>query len=154
MRYRGGGVGHKYMREIEAKHENMSLERVHGNSRPKPPHGANTNTCADDASSGEEGPEDPSQLGRSERNESGDLVQPGRLREDHQPKHVSGSTGGGSNGGESDDGDYVPPETGDSDDGNSTSYEGDSDDASTGSEGGSDEIESDDGYESYGLAEL
>ena len=30
MRYRGGGVGHKYMREIETKHEDMSRTRLHG----------------------------------------------------------------------------------------------------------------------------
>jgi len=29
MRYRGGGIGHKYMREIEQLYENMSRERVH-----------------------------------------------------------------------------------------------------------------------------
>ena len=30
MRYRGGGIGHKYMWEIEAKYENMSRTRSHG----------------------------------------------------------------------------------------------------------------------------
>lgn len=29
MRYRGGGIGHKYMREIEEIYENMSRERTH-----------------------------------------------------------------------------------------------------------------------------
>ena len=143
------------MREIEVKYENMSLERVHGNLRPKPPQGDNTNTRADDASSGEEGPEDPNPLGRSERNEERDTVQPSRLREDQRPKRVGGSTVGGLDGGESDDGDYVPPQMGDSDDECSTSHEGDSDDnGSTDYEGDSDEIESDNGYESYGLGEL
>jgi hypothetical protein len=36
MRYRGGGIGHKYMREIEAVYEDMSRERIHhkkGNRR-------------------------------------------------------------------------------------------------------------------------
>ena len=29
MRYRGGGVGHKYMRVIESLYEDMSRERIH-----------------------------------------------------------------------------------------------------------------------------
>jgi hypothetical protein len=29
MRYRGGGIGHKYMREIEAAYNDMSRERIH-----------------------------------------------------------------------------------------------------------------------------
>jgi len=29
MRYRGGGIGHKYMRVIEELFENMSRERIH-----------------------------------------------------------------------------------------------------------------------------
>ena len=154
MRYRGGGVGHKYMREIEAEYENMSLERFHGNSQPKPPQGNETNTRVDDASSGEEGSEDSGQPGRSEQNKDGDSVRLVGLRGDRQPELAGGSTVGGINGDESDDGDYVPPQTGDSDD-ESTSHEGDSDDSgSTDFEGDSDEIESDDGYESYGLAEL
>ena len=37
MWYRGGRVGHKYMQEIEAKYENMSIECDHWDSHPKPP---------------------------------------------------------------------------------------------------------------------
>ena len=33
MRYRGGGIGHKYMREIEEIYDNMSCERVHHKER-------------------------------------------------------------------------------------------------------------------------
>jgi len=155
MRYRGGGVGHKYMREIEVKFENMSLERFHGSSRPKPPQGSHTNTRAEDASSGEEEPEDPGQLGGSGRSEEEDPVGLGGLQEDQQPELTSGSTNAGLDGSESDDGDYVPPQTGDSDDEYSTSYEGNSDDnSSADSEVDSDEIESDGSYESYGLGEL
>jgi len=29
MRYRGGGIGHKYMRAIEQVYENMSRKRIH-----------------------------------------------------------------------------------------------------------------------------
>ena len=60
MRYRGGGIGHKYMREIEEKYENMSRERLHGKQRPKPPA---DNTDADDASDADDEPEDLTQLG-------------------------------------------------------------------------------------------
>jgi len=79
----------------------------------------------------EEETEDPSLLGRSERNKGGDAVQPAGLWEDQQPEHASGSTVGGLEGDELDVGDYVPPQTGESDnvDGSSsTNYEGDSDD--------------------------
>ena len=33
MRYRGGGIGHKYMRAIETGYENMSRERIHHKER-------------------------------------------------------------------------------------------------------------------------
>jgi len=33
MRYRGGGIGHVYMREIEELYENMSRERIHHKER-------------------------------------------------------------------------------------------------------------------------
>lgn len=33
MRYQGGGIGHKYMREIEELYENMSRERDHHKER-------------------------------------------------------------------------------------------------------------------------
>ena len=44
MRYRGGGIGHKYMRDVKKKYENMSLERVRGNACPKPSHKDRANT--------------------------------------------------------------------------------------------------------------
>jgi hypothetical protein len=37
MRYRGGGIGHKYMRAIEAAYENMSRKRIHGKGRTHRP---------------------------------------------------------------------------------------------------------------------
>jgi len=43
MRYRGGGIGHKYMREVETRCENMSLERIHGNSGSGSTRNSNTN---------------------------------------------------------------------------------------------------------------
>jgi hypothetical protein len=35
MRYRGGGIGHKYMRAIEETYENMSRERIHHKGRKR-----------------------------------------------------------------------------------------------------------------------
>lgn len=37
MRYRGGGIGHKYMRAIEELYENMSRERTHHEERKRAP---------------------------------------------------------------------------------------------------------------------
>ena len=45
MRYRGGGVGHKYMRVIEEIFENMSRERLHHQERKR----ASSSTDATDA---------------------------------------------------------------------------------------------------------
>lgn len=46
MRYRGGGIGHKYMRDIEERFENMAVERIHGNSHCKPSHSNDTNVSS------------------------------------------------------------------------------------------------------------
>lgn len=147
MRYRGGGVGHKYMREIEAKYENMSLERLHHNSRTKPPQ---NNTHTGNMGSSNEGPEDLNQESDwSDDNKEEDCVQPGRLQDAQGPKPV------GVDGDESSDGDYVPPETSNADDDCSTGRDDDSDDdGPASSEGDSDEIGSDIDYDSHGLADL
>ena len=49
MRYRGGGIGHKYMRTIETAYENMSRERDHHKeqNRQVPRSGEETTTNAD-----------------------------------------------------------------------------------------------------------
>ena len=45
MRYRGSGIGHRYMREIEDIYENMSRERLHHRKHTSTSGGpANTNT--------------------------------------------------------------------------------------------------------------
>ena len=46
MRYRGSGIGHRYMREIEDIYENMSCEQLHHKERKHASSGgpANTNT--------------------------------------------------------------------------------------------------------------
>jgi hypothetical protein len=133
MRYRGGGIGHKYMREVELKYENMSIKRSHTKSCTNP----SNNSAYDDAvMSGLTGP---------------DPVQPGRSQEG------SSMSVGGLNWGESDsdDEDYFPPAGGGSsnDDGwtDSSDYS-DDDDSSVDFEADFDEVGSDDGYDSYGMA--
>lgn len=51
MRYRGGGIGHKYMRQIEEIYENMSRERVHHKER-KRQHSPSSNDTMDTSSMG------------------------------------------------------------------------------------------------------
>lgn len=142
VRYRGGGVGHKYMREIEVKYENMSIERDHWDSRPKPPRDNNVDTNMDTNTAGndDEGPEDPKQ--------------PGNLEGDSRDQGPSGSQGVGADGDKPDDGDGVPPESGNSSDDCSMGCNEDSGDDEPGVfEEDPDEIGSDVGYESYGLAD-
>lgn len=127
MRYRGGGIGHKYMREIEEKYENMSRERLHGKQPLKPPA---DNTDADDASNTDSEPED--------------LTQPGTSQAGRVDEPVSGGLDGDVDGDysdESDDVDFQPPE--------SHSSGSDEDQVID-----SDEMGSDFGYESYGLGDL
>ena len=126
MRYRGGGIGHKYMREIEAKYENMSIERDHWNSHPKPTRANNTG-------------ERPS---RSNNNEGEGL---GR-----EPPRGSQAADRD----ESDDTNYVPSESGDSSDDYSAGSDDDSNDGESDGEEDPGEIGSDAGYDSYGLADL
>ena len=127
MRYRGGGIGHKYMREIEEKYENMSRECLHGKQRPKPPA---DNTDADDASDADDEPEDLTQLG---------TLQAGQV--DEPVSRGLGGDADGDNSDESDDVDYQPPGT--------HSSGSDEDQVID-----SDEMGSDFGYKSYGLGDL
>jgi len=124
MRYRGGGIGHKYMREVEAKYENMSRERLHG-KQPHRERGPPQETDEPgDASDSDGGPEDP--------------ARPGAPRQGGPATGSPGSDGDGNEDDEVDeDNDYVPSETG-------SSSEGVVD---------SDEIASDFDYDSYGLAD-
>ena len=115
MHYHGGGIGHQYMCEIKKKYENISLERIHGNCNPKP----SQNNMDASAS----GPKPPDPPGEDE-------------------DEMDNENGGESAGDESDDGDYMAPETGDESD----------DDPDDNRFADSNEIESDGGHESYGLA--
>lgn len=127
MRYRGGGVGHKYMREVEGKYENMSRERLHGKQRPKPPRADNANADSENDSGDE--PEGTTQPGASQ---AGQVDKP----EDR------GIGGDGDERG-SDNEDDIPPETCLSDDDDSEEEVVDPD-----------EMDSDGGYDSYGLADV
>ena len=122
MQYHRGGIGHKYMCSIKTKYENMLIECDHWHSHSKPSQGNNMDV---DAAGDNERPKDP--MGRN------------------------GSVG--VDGDESEeDGDYVPPESGNSSDCSTGSNEDSDNEQSTNSEGDPDEV--DDSYESYGLADL
>lgn len=127
MRYRGGGIGHKYMREVEEKYENMSRERLRGKQRPKPPQANGVD--GNDVSDSDHEPEDLTKQGTSRAHQAGEPGSEGL------GNGVDGSDLDGS-----DDGNRTPPET--------HSSESDEDEVVD-----SDEVGSDLGYESYGLAE-
>ena len=130
MRYRGGSIGHKYMHEIETRYENMSLERIHRNGNPKP---SQSGADATSARAPQPRPESPVEDQESDNNNNETGL-------DNGGRGVSDDMGRGELTRDESDGDYAPSETGDeSDDGRSVD---------------SDMIGSDDGYESYGLADF
>jgi hypothetical protein len=116
MRYRGGGIGHTYMRAIEKVYENMSRERIHHEERNRrgtqPEASMDTNNT--DGADGEDEPTGPSCAGRD--------VQP------HEQDAVDDDYD------EDDDDDYAP----DSDEWSSCSGS-DSDDLDSDGNGGGDE---------------
>jgi len=62
MRYRGGGIGHKYMRDIEEIYENMSREQVHhkeSNRTSSSKDAMNVDATDDSGSDDEHEPEGP-----------------------------------------------------------------------------------------------
>ena len=127
MRYRGGGIGHKYMRDVEAKYENMSRKRVHG----KPLRSTGTTQANEGADNVDEDEDDVAGEadnntgeGKSERSGSGAANPAVGGEEDDED--------------DEDDEDYVPSEAGSSDD----------EDTDSGSE-----IASDLEYDSHGLAD-
>jgi len=140
-------VPSEYMREIEKKYEHMSLKRVHG-TQPKPSQNKanahNTRSCGEKSNI-------PNPLAAESMDESqADGMSDGGGSDgsdEGEWDDVGGPEAGdedGVGGDESEDEDNVPPEKGDSDD----------DRSSAGSAEDSDEIGSDSGYESYGLADL
>ena len=130
MRYRGGGVGHKYMRDIEKKYEEMSLERTHGGPHQKPPQA------------------DPAEPADGVRR-GGDVLDESRLDENESDDGNGPEvTDGGvldTDGDESVDSDYAPSTLAADDSDGDSEWEDYMDD--------SDEIGSAGGYESYGLAD-
>lgn len=127
MRYRGGGVGHKYMRDIEDKYENMSRERSHGEQSHRAPGPYQANDEDNDHASDDD-------------NEPGDSNQPSVSHGGRADESATGSDDGeGEDGlnGESDNEDYTASS---------------SDNSSSGGDD-SDEVLSDVDYDSYGLAD-
>jgi len=59
MRYRGGGIGHKYMRAIEQVYENMSRERIHHKQAKRSSARSEAPVDVDDTDSGGEGEGEP-----------------------------------------------------------------------------------------------
>ena len=154
MRYHGGGIGHVYMRKVEMKYENMTLKHTHGNSHPKPP--CRSNMSNNNATSSGERPGAPSQPSAA-----GGLKPSGTDADDSDP----------------DDEDYPPPRTSgteyptDCDEDSTCHNEGtsdinentadhdhnedsDDDSGSIDSNTDFDEVGLEDGYESFGLADL
>lgn len=125
------------MRAIETNYEDMSIERDHWNSRSKPSH--DSNTAADAVCSDGEEPGD---------SEHPDRPEDSRDEEENQgPGHLDRNQEMGTDGDKLDGGDNVPSEP---DDG--TDEDSDHDEQAN-FEGDLDEIGSDAGYESYGLAD-
>lgn len=122
MRYRGGGIGHKYMRAIEAVYENMSLERNHSKERGhRANHPEETTTDANDADD------------NADANSTQDKAEPTGHREGKRAQHTA--NGNDNEGGEGDDDeeDHLPS----------------SDEASSSGTSDSDDLDSDgrEGYE-------
>ena len=145
MRYRGGGIGHKYMREVEMKYENMSLKRSHGNSHPKPPDSDNAGT--NNAMSGGESAADGLNPGGTNEDDSGSD------NEDHAPPRKSSVDT------EDHDGNPTHHNEASSDtDENAADHDhnedSDDDSGSIDLNADFDEVGSEDGYESFGLADL
>jgi hypothetical protein len=136
MRYRGGGIGHKYMRAIEGVYENFSRERTH-HKEYKHKHAPSDGDAmdVDDESPGgdEREPEMPTQSQAS-------------------PFGVDGGSGDESNNG--DDGGDRSETDGNSEDENGEEMPGSDSDPPEASD--SDDVDSDGGYqdEPYGFGDL
>jgi len=105
MRYRGSGIGHKYMRKIEEIFENMSRERIHHKER-KRASSSNETVAADaiDSSDDEHGPEGSEQTQAAEATEGDGGVEEDDEGDDSDYEPVEADSGGsGSSDGDSDD---------------------------------------------------
>jgi len=94
MRYRGGGIGHRYMREIEDIYENMSRERVHHkeNKHLSSNDPTNVDTVGDSGSDDDGNETEASQAvggSDSNSNSNSDYSRPGTDSED---SHFSGDS--------------------------------------------------------------
>jgi len=93
MRYRGGGIGHQYMREIEEIYENMARERIHHKERGR----ASANTPADADAANDSG--------------SDDECEPNVPTNAQAPEAVGDNDNDDNDDSELDDSDYEPPGT-------------------------------------------
>ena len=150
MRYRGGGIGHKYMRDVEKKHEDMSLEHVHGDSRQKPPqaHPEVPGTSSGGRSNISNSRTRSADVGRSGNSVSDDDGSDGDELDCENGPDVTDRDASDADGDESIDSDGASSTAGDSDEGGEQG-----DHSSEDSTEDSDEIDSVAGDESYGLAD-
>jgi len=145
MRYRGGGVGHTYMRAIEEVYENMSRERIHHKVRKQkgkqPNNDAPMNVDNTDGACGEgEGEGESESEGEAVGSQAGQDTPPGKGGKTSANTLAGHTPNNDDDDDEDDDDDYVP----DSD--SCSSVISDSDDLDSG--------EDREGYESYGLGDL
>jgi hypothetical protein len=142
MRYRGGGIGHKYMRAIEEVYENMSRKRTHHKERKRAP--------SDKDMMDEHEPEAFTQSQANQHTHPGGqhgMSEPAGTTDGHR---VSGGNGGGDGG------------DGGNTDGNEDEedYEDDDEDYAPGSDSDSSEVSDsddvifEDSDESYGFGDF
>ena len=140
VRYRGGGLGHKYMWKVEVKYENMLRERLHGKQRPHEPGPPQDDDSANGARNN----------GNLQDNNEDDNGADGPLDDDDPQDDGEGNDGMDSalddgnesnNRSESDESDHESSDS--SDEGSSGNDEGDD----------SDEIVSEGDYDLYGLVD-
>ena len=69
MRFRGGGIGHKYMRAVEKVYENMSRKRIHHKESKRAPLDKDTLDVCDESGSDNEHEPDASTSSRTNKGE-------------------------------------------------------------------------------------
>jgi len=136
MRYRGGGIGHKYMRVIEERYENMSRERIHHKEyrRRGARSGEEVSMDLDDANDGDGGGE-----GNRPGSQASHDTRPGEQGENRTTQ--PGDAADNDDEEEEDDDDYNP----------------DSDELCSSGISDSEDLDSDEdygGYEDYGMGDL
>ena len=153
MRYRGGGIGHKYMWEIEKIYENMSRERTHHKERRHTgPSDQDVMDIDDESGSDDECEPVSAQSQADQQSHPG-----GQHRTSNGPGNAANERrAGGNGGGDNDEGDEDKGDKGEGDDegeGDNEDKEGDEDDEGDegeGSEGDDEEEGDEDGSDAPG----